>query len=153
VADEIIAFGDNIPDDELADGGRETDTHVTIKYGLHADGADELKELLKDVRPFQITLGKTAVFECEDFDVVIVEVKGAALRRLNKKISEAMGHTDTHPEYKPHATIAYVKSGKGGLYSGDDFLQGTKVKVEAVTFSSKSGKRTVIKLGGGGQVG
>jgi 2'-5' RNA ligase len=149
VADEIIAFGESIPDAHLEAGGREDSPHVTIKYGLHADSADELKELLKGVKPFQITLGKTAVFEGEEFDVVFVEAKGAALRRLNKKIADALEHTDTHPEYRPHATVAYVAPGQGELYSGDDFLQGTKVQVEAVTFCNKSGKRTVIKLAAG----
>jgi 2'-5' RNA ligase len=146
VADEIIAFGEGIPDGEVAGDGREARPHVTIKYGLETNSADDVREALKGVKPFTLTLGKTAVFEGEEFDVVIVEVKGAALKRLNQKIADALEHTDTHPEYVPHATIAYVQSGKGEGYSGDDFLSGTKVKVDAVTFCNKSGKRTVIPL-------
>ena len=149
VAEEIIAFGEDIPDEDLADGGREARPHVTVLYGLHADSADDLRELLKGVKPITITLGKTALFEGDDFNVVMVRVKGAALKRLHKKVAGACEHTETHPEYVPHATVAYVQPGKGELYAGDDFLSGTKVTIDAVTFSSKTGKRTVIKLDGG----
>lgn len=149
VADEIIAFAAGIPDEQLADKGRETVPHVTVKFGLHTQKAADVIEALKGVKPVTITLGKTSLFESDDYDVLKVEVKGAALKRLNKLISDALDHTDTHPEYVPHATIAYLKPGEGAQYVGDDFLSGTKVTIDEVIFSTKKGARTVIKLEGG----
>jgi hypothetical protein len=56
--------------------------------------------------------------------------------------------TDTFPEYKPHATIAYVKKGRGAKYAGDDFLQGKTITLDSVTFSGRDGERVEIPLTG-----
>jgi hypothetical protein len=37
-------------------------------------------------------------------DVLKVDIDSPDLHRLNGKIAEALPNTDTHPEYKPHAT-------------------------------------------------
>ena len=97
-----------------------------------------------------MTFGKVSLFETNpDFDVVKVEVKSEDLRRLNKKVSESQPVTDTHPTYRPHATIAYVKKGKGARYVGNGFLEGQTVTLDSVTFSGRDGERVEIPLTGG----
>jgi len=46
VADRIVAFGKRIPDADLADNGRETEPHITVKYGLHGWDAKFAEEAL-----------------------------------------------------------------------------------------------------------
>jgi HK97 family phage portal protein len=148
VAEAMKSLAGQIPDEHLADKGREDRPHVTIKYGLHTDKAEDLALLLKDEPPVVLKLGHTSIFEGEEYDVLTIDVESADLVRLNQKICDALDYTDTHPEYVPHATVAYLQSGKGKLYVDDGFMSGTKVTISEVVFCSKGGTRTVIALEG-----
>jgi hypothetical protein len=138
-----------IDDKDLADKGREKDPHVTVKYGLHSENPKPVKAALAGEKPIKLKLGKTKVFAADDkrnSDVVVVDVESDDLKRLNKKISDAVPNTDTHPEYKPHMTLAYVKPGAGKKYDGMGHLQGTEISANAISFSNKQGQKTPIKL-------
>jgi hypothetical protein len=150
-ASAIKQLGESIPDEHLADDGREDKPHVTVKYGLHGDDPEAVRALLADEPPITVKLGKTSFFpngESDAGDVLKVDVESPALRRLNKKIADALPHTDTHPTYKPHATVAYLKPGFGKKYSGNESLVGHTVTLDRLTFSDKSGNKTEIPLGG-----
>jgi 2'-5' RNA ligase len=139
-ASAIKQLGESIPDEHLADDGREDKPHVTVKYGLHGDDPEAVRALLADEPPITVKLGKTSFFpngESDAGDVVKVDVESPALRRLNKKIADALPHTDTHPTYKPHATVAYLKPGLGKKYSGNESLVGHTVTLDRITFSDK----------------
>jgi DNA repair protein RadC len=141
----------DIPDADLAADGREKDPHVTIKYGIHDEDPAQIRKLLEGERPITVTFGETSFFpngESNSGDVLKADVDSPDLHRLNKKIAGAVANTDTHPEYKPHATIAYLKPGLGKKYAGDDSLVGRTVTVRSVTFSSKDGTLTEIRLNG-----
>jgi len=150
----ILAFGKEfIADEDLADNldwePREDKPHITIKFGLHADNADELKELLADVAPFEVTLRKTSIFAAKgenNYDVVKIDVESSELHALNKLISENLETTDTHPEYVPHLTLAYVKKGKGVNYVGNETFDGQTIAFDKIIFSDKNRNKTVIKL-------
>lgn len=152
----ILAFGKEfISDDDLADGlewePREDKPHITVKFGLHAETADDLKELLAEVAPFEVTLRKTSIFAGNDknnYDVVKIDVESDALHAINKLISDNLENTDTHPKYVPHLTLAYVKKGKGKDYAGDATFDGQVIAFDSITFSGKDRKKTVIKLTG-----
>lgn len=107
----------NIPDDVLfedEDGGkgREDEPHITVKYGLLTKVVpDELKKIAQTTAPFPITLGKVSLFNNPKFDVVKLDVESPALHELNRRVSDAVPHEDTYPDYKPHATLAYVQKG------------------------------------------
>lgn len=148
LADSLISLGKEIPDSDLADDGRETEPHITVKYGLHTDDHKPIQNILKDEKPITLRLGKTSLFppnEEDGYEVVKADVVSPDLHRLNKKIS-GLPHTDTHPEYKPHATVAYVKIGKGKKYVGRD-LSGHEYTTDHIIFSSKSGKKVPVHLG------
>lgn len=147
----ITELARQIPDEHLAENGRETTPHVTVKYGLHTDNPDQLHEILKDHPPVPVTFGKTSVFpngESGSGDVVKVDVDSPELHALNQKIAGAMPVTDTHPEYKPHATVAYVKPGMGEQYAGNGALEGKTTTLDRLTFSSRNGKQVEIPLTG-----
>ena len=106
----------------------------------------QLRELLKDEPPIKIRFGKTKIFSNSDYDVVMVEVKSADLKRINKKIADAIPHTSTHQVYVPHATIAYVKSGLGKKYIGRDDLEGVEETHHSIYFSNRNREETEIPL-------
>jgi 2'-5' RNA ligase superfamily/D-alanyl-D-alanine carboxypeptidase len=158
VAREVRALGQKlIPDSALYTDpddpsyGREESPHVTVKYGLHDETPEKVRALLRREPPVTVTLGKTSIFPAKDgdpYDVVKVDVGSAALRRLNARIGRALKVTDTHPDYKPHLTLAYVRAGEGRKYQGDKSLAGRKVTIHSLTFSSSNGETVEIPFGG-----
>lgn len=150
LAERVLSIGRAIPDVDLAEDGRETKPHVTVKWGLHTNDADEVRAILAKEAPFTVTLGKTSFFpngESGSGDVLKVDVTSARLRRLNKQIGQALEHTSTHPGYQPHVTVAYLKPGRGKAYEGDDALAGTEMTVDRLVFSDQNGQRVEIPLG------
>ena len=98
--------------------GYSDNPHVTILYGFHDEEVDH-NELEKDIKekitaPI-INFKNISVFENEKFDVVKFDLKHDSLNEMNEYFKK-FPHTDTFPEYKPHVTIAYVKSGLGKKY-------------------------------------
>src|SRR4051812_49300035 len=132
-----------IPNDHLSEDGRETEPHVTVKYGLHEEDPKTTAEALKGGAPIDAPLGKVSIFSNDKFDVVKIGVTSHDLHRLNKKISK-LPHTDSHPDYNPHLTLAYVKPGLGDKYKGRSIkgLTGKDVSFGHVIFSSKNRVKT-----------
>jgi 2'-5' RNA ligase len=93
--------------------GRESQCHVTIKYGFTKSYSDsEMKKHIKSIKPFKINTTRISIFENDDFDVVKLDVSSKILHDLNEKFSE-LPNEDEHPKYHPHITLAYVKKGMG----------------------------------------
>jgi len=166
VAQQVLALGAAIPDDALAEKGRETDPHVTAKFGIDPTvTVDQLKEALANSDSFlemaqrggTMTLGKTAMFaaadkattdEPVDHDVVYVAVDSPDLIMLNTLIAGAVTTVDTQSAYVPHITLAYVKAGEGQSYVGDATLDGTVVTFDSIAFSDTEGNIVDIPLAG-----
>ena len=142
MADFILNWNQlNIPEDVLhadADGGkgREREPHVTVKYGLLAQEVpDELREIAKDTAPFPVLLGRVSLFTTNpEFDVVKLDVESPWLRELNRRVSEAIPHEDTYPEYHPHLTLAYVEKGTCAHLVGDDPFKAKDVAREFMVY-------------------
>ena len=148
IADALKAYGKRIAASKLAEDGVETEPHITVKYGLHGDDASEVAKVLAGEPPITVRLGKTSLFRNDDADVLKIDVDSPDLHRLNKKIADALPHTDTHPEYKPHVTIAYLKPGQGKLYNGKIVVgvTGKTITLDSVAFSGKDGQQVDIPL-------
>lgn len=139
-----------------AGDGLNIEPHVTVKYGLHTMKSGDVAPVLAGEKPIMLTLGKTSVFVGADkkipgtdkpvpYDVVTVEVNSPDLARLNKKLTDKTENTTTFNEYKPHITLAYVKSGEGQKYAGKTDFAGQQYTFDDVTFSpaDKSGKSVI----------
>jgi len=149
LAKHVKAEAAKIPDWALAPEGRETEPHVTVKYGIHSNSPAETRNAIAGHGKVKIRLGRTSHFpDSGDGDVIKAEVHSPSLHRLNKKINDAVPHTDTHPDYKPHVTLAYVKRGLGRKFSGSDALIGKEASADHIVFSAKNGTKTKLRLGG-----
>jgi len=150
----LQSFGKKIPDSEIYEDpkdpsyGREEEPHITVKYGLDTVDPKEVEPLLSGQGPITAKMGKVSIFESDAYDVVKVDIESSELHALNKKIADNLKVTDTYPDYKPHATIAYVKKGEGKKYIGDKSFEGKEVVFKSLTFSGKDGKLTEIPLEG-----
>jgi len=151
-AEKVKSFGRSIPDDIIYlkpydnSFGRETNPHVTIKYGLHNNNVEPVEEKVKGFGKVKIELGKISLFTPQEYDVVKIEVLGDDIFRLNKKIAE-LPNAETHPEYNPHITIAYVRKGAGEKYDGDSEFEGIKLEFDSLTFSNKDSNKELIYIG------
>ncbi len=155
LSNRLKRLADAIPDADLASDGREEERHVTVKYGLHTGDSNEVRRIVGMFGPVRVRLGRTSIFPAKEadvqrggdqYDVVKVDVFGADIHRLNKLISDSLEHTDTHPAYAPHITLAYVKPGKGKKYVGDESVMGQEVVFGDLIFSDQEGEQTIIHL-------
>ncbi len=149
VAEKLLAMANSIPDGDLGEDGRETDPHVTIKYGLHADSPLPVAHVVTGYGPVTVRVGKLSAFFGEntnrDYDVIFAEIYSPDLQELNKRLSE-LPHTDTWPSYNPHATVAYVKAGLAKKYLAMFGVVDETVKIETIVFGSADRQESVIPL-------
>ena len=146
----------HVPDMELYSDGNKNgraysgDVHITLKYGLETSNPMDVIGLIEanKVTPFDVTLGKSGIFEKDDCDVVILGVTGGGLAQLHDLASQLPSVPDTYPEYHPHVTVAYVKKGMGRAHIGNADFNGQIVKIDRVTFSRRDGRDVVIPLHG-----
>lgn len=157
VAEAVIKFGLEIPEEEIytdpedTQYGRELEPHITIKWGLTTNDPNEVENIMDgNVKPFQIVFGKMSIFSEDDqpYDVLKVDMDaGDNLNKLHKLFSE-LDNEDSHPEYIPHMTVAYVKKGEGKKYVGNDDFVGLEMGVDCFEFRDQEGNSKQIVLGG-----
>ena len=120
--------------------GREVDLHTTIKYGLVQSYTEEqMKQLIRQVTPFDVQVKSVSIFENEKFDVVKFDVDGPELRALNEMFSMLPNH-DEHPIYHPHMTLAYVRKGMGNRFVKTP-ARGARVPVKTLLYSDRGEKK------------
>lgn len=138
------------------------DPHVTILYGYSDSQLAAVKKLLADELPVTGKFEKVDVFENDEHDVVILKIESAGLQALHAKLAK-LPNEETHPEYIPHTTIAYVKSGEGKKYKnpetspfwtsyGDEgkkskpYILSKSFTIDRIIFSKQSGGEEIIRL-------
>ena len=124
--------------------GYTDEPHVTIKYGFAPDlNADNVKSVLRGIKPFDIMFNAISLFENENYDVVKFDVEhNDTLMKIRNRCNSFENY-DEHPEYMPHSTIAYVKRGtfpykKNGLR--------IKVPVNRMKYSDKNSNILYVDL-------
>jgi 2'-5' RNA ligase len=97
--------------------GIETNPHVTVLYGLHEEVHEDLVcRMCQGVSgPLEVSVEGVSLFEKDDYDVLKLDVDSSLLRKMNRAF-RGLPHTNKHGEYKPHMTVAYLKSGHGSKY-------------------------------------
>lgn len=151
------AWAARIPDASLAEDGRETDPHITVKYGLHDTDPAPVQKILENAGPITAKVKGVSIFPASESggaDVVKLDIESKDLTRLNKEIA-ALPHTDTFPKYQPHITLAYVKPGEGKKWAGKLIpgLSGKTITFGSVTFSPSEGDKSDIPLNASKQGG
>lgn len=151
---EIEWIGHEIPDSHLSTDGRETVFHITLLYGLHDDDPAAVRRVLEGTGPVTVKLGKLSLFPPDEsqtkrggpeHDILKIDVESKDLERLHEKLSR-LPHTDTHPKYQPHITIAYLRPGLGKQHVGDWPLEGKEIRLDRVVFNDRAGNSTPISL-------
>lgn len=109
-----------IKENELYDEegyGREIQPHTTILYGLHDDfKLEDVFKYLLPLNSLRIFSSKIDTFSNQEFDVVKFNIECDALHHMNSNIRKNFNYTSKFPDYHPHATIGYLKSGCGEKY-------------------------------------
>jgi 2'-5' RNA ligase/DNA-directed RNA polymerase subunit RPC12/RpoP len=148
IAGQVKLWAKNwIPDDLLAADGREEDPHITVKYGLHSDNVGPVEEALRGMGPIVATLGAVKAFTTNpDFDVLYLEVQSPGLREANARIKQGCVCTDTHPVYRPHATLAYVRKGAGAPLLGAEPFAGEPISFRRIVLMCRDGERRGVTL-------
>jgi 2'-5' RNA ligase len=150
VRQALVSAGLNIDPEDLAEKHADMDVpHCTVLYGIHADHKVNVSQLVAaSGRDWPVTLefGAISVFEQPEHDVLIVEIRGKGLRPLRNFLRDNLPNTQTHPAYRPHITVAYVKPGKGQKYIGKSGLEGREISVQDLVYSNAQGSKVVIPL-------
>ena len=121
--DIISKIQKSIPEEELytdgsADYGIENETHVTVVPCLKNDtDLGLLKTYLKDISRYKTILTNISVFKNEDYDVLKCDAQSVVLKDTNSKIVKDFETQSEYPNYHPHVTIAYLKSGMADKYT------------------------------------
>ena len=147
---ELFKIQDAINPDDLHDNGFEDEPHVTLLYGIHDGGEhDELsKEKLAEIIDISkptldeaVILKGVSAFENDEYDVLKFDAESPALREANKKLSN-FPNSNSFPDYKPHVTIAYLKSGKAKDYI-EKFkdIKDVELSPEKIVYSRPNGTR------------
>jgi len=148
---KLRALAALIPDADLGEDGRETEPHVTARYGLHIDRPEPIAEVVAGFGPVRLTVGALKAFRGAEsgkaYDVIYAEVDSPDLVRLNGELG-ALPHTDTHATYHPHATVAYVKAGLADKYLAELGAVNESCEVDELTYSTAKREQTVVSLGG-----
>jgi hypothetical protein len=129
-----------IPDEDVnsAEGGKERDIHVSVLFGFNFGFEPEkLKQFLSKRNPFYFTLGPIGTFKNESV-VLWVGVESPQLHDLHEALVEEFGDEieETHPNYHPHLTLAYLKPGaKAADLEGSTKFEGETYYISELVFS------------------
>lgn len=119
----------NIPDNilvtEEADGGRESEPHVTCLYGLTEPEPDPcMRDIIEDFQMFRVEFGEVSLFENEKYDVLKLGIESPLLHVLHARLKAGCSNKYSYPTYEPHCTLAYVQPGQGSRFVGRRVFEG-----------------------------
>jgi 2'-5' RNA ligase len=99
-------------DDEWVKNGLQKKIHLTILFGVKDNDANVAKEIFGKYTNTAIETKKLRYFDNDDCTVAVVECKSKELQKLHKELVDNIEIEETHDNYIPHITIAYLKKGE-----------------------------------------
>ena len=156
VINKVKAFQKKIDKDDLHVDkkdwhgyGIEENPHITVKYGLETEDADEVKEALRGQSGGEVSFDDVEIFENDEHDVLVMRMRSKDLTRLHKTLKKNLKNEESYPVYKAHVTIAYLLVGKGEEYkkmAEEYFKDGFSFDFDSVFFEDTEDNRTDIPL-------
>jgi 2'-5' RNA ligase len=134
-------------------GGLENEPHVTVRYGIEGDDHAGIRRYLAAQKPFTAKLGKTSSFPVSEHSdgaaPIVAPVESDDLRRIESELDQHGNFAErSFPEYKPHATVAYVKPEKAAKYTGMADTEGKRFTVNSISIAKRDGSQTRVRLEG-----
>jgi 2'-5' RNA ligase len=128
-----------LPDDPSH--GVETNPHVTIMYPVDPDrtftNVTDILDKIKVKKP-KIEIDGIGIFENSEFDVLkFTIINNSILQNLHDRLS-ILGQ-DKFDKFKPHITIAYLKSGSGKKYINQNYHY--TIDVDRIKYTTPSGEK------------
>ncbi len=134
--------------DEEPGHGLETEAHITCLYGFHEQQPYRIFNKI-DLKPCKYKLTGISIFSNPKYDVLKFDVSSTDLHALNKELCEKFEYTSSFPDYHPHMTIAYLKSGTGKFYCKylecDELINKEFTSNEFI-FSDALGNKTIKRI-------
>lgn len=122
--------------------------HLTLLYGLHKEVSDDqIQECFSgfSIDDFKVKIEGVSIFENPEFDVVKLDVlKTPQLEEINQRLSK-LPNTNKFPEYIPHITIGYLKSGTGKKYVNPDYDYQIK-NISKIVYTKADTSEYIIQL-------
>jgi hypothetical protein len=126
--------------------GIETEPHVTLLYGFDPGVKEsEIKKIIDEIDFSSVKIHNISLFENEDYDVLKFTAVSSSLFAANKKLIK-LPHKNDYPDYKPHLTVAYLKSGEGKKYVEKFSGMEWNLKPKYVVYSKPSGEKIKISI-------
>jgi 2'-5' RNA ligase len=120
----------DIYDNEEHEFGYELNPHVTVLWGISPEVKfTEVKKYLIPPYKIDIKLSEISMFKSDDYDVIKFSVESKILHTLHDTLMGKVSNKQTFPEYNPHITISYIKSG-----NGDKYCKLLKTPIELLAF-------------------
>lgn len=154
-AEALEAARQKIDEKDLAGKGTETGgNHITVRYGMKSADRKKLRAYLRQQSPFEVVLGATESFPPSEHSdgaaVIMAPVISPDLERMHREIAEQGEFKESDFEYRPHATVAYVKPEAAKKYIGMKETEGVRCLVTAVSITGRDGSAEEVcftKLG------
>lgn len=96
-----------------------TEHHTTLLFGLLRNAHEwllSIDEVLEGWQPYGLDVVEVTVFPSpkasEPYACIVAELESDSLRDAHARLS-LLPHIDTHPTYRPHVTLAYVRAERG----------------------------------------
>ena len=145
---QMIEVAEEIDDFDLAKGenlGRELDPHITILYGIHTSNFRQMEKVLKQYNKptVDFVIKGMSLFKNPGHDVLKYDIESEDLILLNRLFRQ-LEHTNSFPEYHPHATIAYMRTGYSEGYINPTRLDGITLSSNEIIMSTPSGQRNTV---------